>query len=82
KTNREQALGPHVRQVARFTRITVANVVDVAWSAPRIDKVAVVTDKGTVHMFLMPASAFQWPPHRRGRPAGPARSKEDAAPTS
>ncbi|KAJ4366590.1 hypothetical protein N0V95_000091 [Ascochyta clinopodiicola] len=73
KTTREQALGPHVRQVARFARITVTNVIDVAWSAPRIDKVAVVTDKGTVHMFLMPASAFQWPPSRRVRPAVSAK---------
>lgn len=67
KTMREQATGPHVRQVARFARMTVTNVVDVSWSSPRIDKVAVITDKGTVHMFLMPASAFQWPPSRRLR---------------
>jgi hypothetical protein len=79
KTAREQAIGPHVRQVARFARITVTNVIDVAWSAPRIDKVAVITDKGTVHMFLMPASVFQWPPSRRIRPAGPARPKDDTA---
>lgn len=69
KTTREQAAGQHVRQVARFTRMTVSNVVDVIWSAPRIDKVAIVTDKGTVHMYLMPASAFQWPPPRRIRKA-------------
>ncbi|KAF2440611.1 hypothetical protein P171DRAFT_435389 [Karstenula rhodostoma CBS 690.94] len=67
KTTREQATGQHVRQVARFSRMTVSNVVDVVWSAPKIDKVAVITDKGTVHMFLMPASAFQWPPPRRIR---------------
>ncbi|KAH6620025.1 hypothetical protein C7974DRAFT_473860 [Boeremia exigua] len=82
KTNREQALGPHVRQVAKFTRITVTNVIDVVWSAPRIDKVAVITDKGTVHMFLMPASASQWPPPRRIRPAGAAKSTDDAAPVN
>ncbi|KAL5427916.1 hypothetical protein PMIN04_001117 [Paraphaeosphaeria minitans] len=67
KTTREQATGQHVRQVARFSRMTVSSVVDVVWSAPRFDKVAVITDKGTVHMFLMPASAFQWPPPRRIR---------------
>ena len=82
KTTREQALGPHVRQVARFTRITVTNVIDIAWSAPRIDKIAVITDKGTVHMFLMPASAFQWPPSRRIRPAGAIKPKDDAVPAN
>ncbi|KAJ4286085.1 hypothetical protein N0V90_013434 [Kalmusia sp. IMI 367209] len=78
KTTREQPTGPHVRQVARFTRMTVTNVVDVVWSAPRIDKVAVVTDKGTVHMFLMPASAFQWPPPRRIRKPQTDGMKDDA----
>ncbi|CAO2657282.1 Nn.00g034080.m01.CDS01 [Neocucurbitaria sp. VM-36] len=82
RTAREQATGPHVRQVARFTRMTVANVIDVIWSAPRIDKLAVVTDKGTVHMFLMPASAFQWPPSRRMRqPTPSAKPKEATSPT-
>jgi hypothetical protein len=76
RTAREQPLGPHVRQVARFARITVTNVIDVAWSAPKSDKLAVITDKGTVHMFLMPASAFQWPPSRRVRPAAPAKSND------
>lgn len=80
KTAREQALGPHVRQVARFARMTVTNVIDVVWSAPRIDKVAVVTDKGTVHMFLMPASAFQWPPSRRIRSAGLAKPNDSSPP--
>lgn len=79
KTTRDQVTGPHVRQVARFARMTVTNVIDVAWSAPRIDKLAVITDKGTVHMFLMPASAFQWPPPRRLRSTAPAaKPKADA----
>ncbi|RAR07473.1 autophagy-related protein 18g [Stemphylium lycopersici] len=82
KTAREQPAGPHVRQVARFTRMTVANVIDVVWSAPRVDKLGVITDKGTVHMFPMPASAFQWPPARRLRPAAqPAQPKEPTSPT-
>ena len=45
-----------------------------------MDKVAVITDKGTVHMFLMPASAFQWPPPRRIRkPAETAKPKENGS---
>lgn len=82
KTTREQAAGPHVRQVARFARITVTNVIDVVWSAPRADRLAVLTDKGTIHMFPMPASAFQWPPARRIRPAAPAKPKEEAPPAT
>jgi hypothetical protein len=81
KTVRDQELGPHVRQVARFARMTVTNVIDVVWSAPKMDKVAVVTDKGTVHMFPMPASAFQWPPARRIRTAAPVKPKEEPAST-
>ncbi|KAF2476567.1 uncharacterized protein BDR25DRAFT_277799 [Lindgomyces ingoldianus] len=81
KTTREQATGPYVRQVARFARMTVTSVVDVVWSAPRIDKLAVITDKGTVHMFLMPTSAFQWPPPRRLRKSNqPAKLKEENIP--
>jgi hypothetical protein len=83
KTTRDQPVGPHVRQVARFARMTVTNVVDVIWSTPRTDRLAVLTDKGTVHMFLMPASAFQWPPARRMRkPAPVAKPKEENIPTN
>lgn len=81
RSGREQHVGPHVRQVARFSRMTVTNVIDIVWSAPVTDKVAVITDKGTVHMFMMPPSAFQWPPLRRIRPASPpAKPKGDETP--
>ncbi|KAF1995777.1 hypothetical protein P154DRAFT_526043 [Amniculicola lignicola CBS 123094] len=81
KTTRDQNIGPHVRQVARFARMTVTSVVDVAWSTPRTDKVAILTDKGTVHMFLMPASAFQWPPSRRIRKSNlPTKAKDEKVP--
>jgi hypothetical protein len=83
KTTREQPIGPHVRQVAHFNRMTVANVIDVIWSAPRVDKLAVLTDRGTVHMNPIPASAFQWPPARRIRLAAPlAKPKETTSTTS
>ncbi|KAF2876938.1 hypothetical protein BDV95DRAFT_625048 [Massariosphaeria phaeospora] len=81
RTTREQLAGPHVRQIARFARMTVTNVIDIVWSAPKVDKVAIVTDKGTVHMFLMPASAFQWPPPRRIRkPLQAAKPTADSVP--
>lgn len=82
KTTREQLAGPHVRQVARFTRMTVAHVIDVVWSAPRMDKLAVITDRGTVHMFSMPASAFQWPPPRRVRPSASLNKVKDDTPVT
>ena len=53
---------PIVRQVARFTRVTVANVVEVLWLEPRGDRLAVVTDRGTVHLHDLPYSALMWPP--------------------
>ncbi|KAH0538673.1 hypothetical protein FGG08_004748 [Glutinoglossum americanum] len=60
---------PHVRQIARFTRLTVANIVDVVWTAPKGDRVAIVTEKRTVHILDLPASALQWPPPRRAAPS-------------
>ncbi|KAI9724834.1 MAG: hypothetical protein M1812_000110 [Candelaria pacifica] len=59
------AQGPHVRQMARFTRMTVANIVDVVWTSPRGERLAIITEKGTVHIFDIPLSAFQWPQPRR-----------------
>ncbi|KAF3937171.1 hypothetical protein ABW19_dt0201350 [Dactylella cylindrospora] len=60
--------GRHVRQIARFTRMTVAHVVDVVWAGPKGDKLAIVTEKGTVHFYDMPSNAYQWPPPKRAVP--------------
>ncbi|KAI9732255.1 MAG: hypothetical protein M1818_007574 [Claussenomyces sp. TS43310] len=57
--------GYHVRQVARFTRMTVARIVDVVWASPRGERLAVITERNTVHFLDLPASAFDWPPPRR-----------------
>lgn len=59
--------GPHVRQVALFTRMTVARVVDISWSAPKGNLFSILTEKGTIHIFEIPQSAFQWPPPRPSR---------------
>ena len=56
---------PTVRQVARFTRVTVANIVDAVWLEPRGEKLAIITDRGTVHLHDLPQSALQWPPPTR-----------------
>ncbi|KAF2399493.1 hypothetical protein EJ06DRAFT_54134 [Trichodelitschia bisporula] len=67
-------LGPYVRQIAKFTRMTVSSVVDVAWLSPQGIRFAVVTERGTIHVHELPASAFQWPPFRRGRRLKQARN--------
>ncbi|CAG7955557.1 unnamed protein product [Penicillium olsonii] len=59
---------PNVRQIARYARLTTSSIVDVIWTAPTGDRLAVITRKGTVHVFDLPRSAFQWPPFRRGKP--------------
>ncbi|KAF2093682.1 hypothetical protein NA57DRAFT_81185 [Rhizodiscina lignyota] len=57
--------GPHVREATRFIRVTDTNVVDVIWSAPKDDKVAILTEVGTLHVHHIPQDALQWPPPRR-----------------
>lgn len=57
--------GPSVRQIARFTRMTVARIIDVVWTEPGGERLALITERGTVHIFDLPPSALQWPPPRR-----------------
>ena len=56
---------PVIREVARFTRITEARIVDVTWTSPAGKRLALVTDNGTVHIYDLPSSAFDWPPPRQ-----------------
>ncbi|KAK0722941.1 hypothetical protein B0T26DRAFT_242161 [Lasiosphaeria miniovina] len=65
--------GPRVRQVAQFSRMTVARIVDVAWTRPNGERAAMVTERGTVHLLDLPSSAFTWPPPRRKTQAQDAR---------
>ncbi|KAK2806251.1 hypothetical protein FQN51_007292 [Onygenales sp. PD_10] len=55
----------HVRQVARYARLTTSSVVDVIWTVPTGENMAIITKKGTVHVYDLPRAAFQWPPLRR-----------------
>ncbi|KFA55753.1 hypothetical protein S40293_01971 [Stachybotrys chartarum IBT 40293] len=59
--------GPLVRQVAQFSRMTVARIVEVIWAEPQGEQLAMVTERGTVHLMEMPSSASIWPPPRRRR---------------
>lgn len=54
-----------VRQIAQFSRLTVARIIDVAWAKPNGERMAMVTERGTVHLLDMPSSAYTWPPPRR-----------------
>lgn len=66
---------PFVREIKRFTRLTVANIVDVVWTEPSIDSLAILTERGTVHINNIPAAALQWPPPRRVLRPGTAPSQ-------
>lgn len=68
-SNTNMPTSKHVRLITRFTRMTVARTVDVTWSFPRGDKLAVVTDRGTVHFYDLPYNAYQWPPYRKPPPS-------------
>ncbi|KAI1437705.1 hypothetical protein GGR50DRAFT_21344 [Xylaria sp. CBS 124048] len=57
-----------VRQIAQFSRMTVARIVDVVWTGPNGERAAMATERGTVHLLDMPASAYTWPPPRRRAP--------------
>lgn len=64
----------NVRLITRFTRMTVARIVDVTWSFPRGEKLAVITDRGTAHFYDLPYSAYQWPPYRKPPPSSASAS--------
>ncbi|KAF2837871.1 hypothetical protein M501DRAFT_937003 [Patellaria atrata CBS 101060] len=61
------ANAPTVRMVQKFSRVTVTNIVDATWSYPIESKLALLTDKGTVHTYALKLSASNWPPPRRHR---------------
>lgn len=63
-----------VRQIAQFSRMTVARIVDVAWAKPNGERVAMVTERGTVHLLDMPQSAYTWPPPRQRTKANESNS--------
>jgi WD40 repeat protein len=73
--------GPRVRQIAQFSRMTVARIVDVAWTRPNGERLAMVTERGTVHLLDLPPTAFTWPPPRRRR-AQEAKNPAAEGPTS
>ncbi|KAA8643568.1 uncharacterized protein ATNIH1004_010337 [Aspergillus tanneri] len=69
----------NVRQIARYARLTTSHIVDVIWCPPTGDRLAIITRNGTVHVFDLPRSAFQWPPFRRARPP-PSKSPANDLP--
>lgn len=71
---------PHVRQIAQFSRMTIARIVDVVWTSPHGERAAMVTEPGTVHILDLPASAFIWPPPRRK--IAVSKAEEEAGPSS
>ncbi|KFX94781.1 hypothetical protein V490_04186 [Pseudogymnoascus sp. VKM F-3557] len=77
--------GIHVRQIASFTRLTVARIVDVIWTLPLGETIAMVTERNTVHFLDVPHNAFIWPPLRhRAKPSSSAypSSLREATPSA
>ena len=72
-------ISPRVRQIAKFPRLSSSSIVDVDWSPPVGDRLAVMTRNGTVHIFDLPLSAFQWPPSRHAGRAGPVSAPPSPA---
>lgn len=62
---RSEPSGPRVRQVAIFTRLTAARIVDVVWTSPQGSRIAMITEHNTIHLRELPQSAFSWPPPRK-----------------
>lgn len=69
----------HIRQIARYSRMTTSSIVDVIWSIPSGEYLAIVSKKGTVHVYSLVRSAFQWPPLRRIAPSTSGASKDGLA---
>lgn len=75
-------VGPQVRQVAQFSRMTVARIVDVSWAGPLGDQISMVTERGTIHLLELPFSATMWPPPRRRKITPQGASETSETPTS
>jgi hypothetical protein len=54
----------------------------VIWSEPHGEHLAVVTERGTVHLLEMPFSAFMWPPPRRRKTTQEAPADTNEAPAT
>lgn len=67
--------GPHVRLMVKFTRMTVAETIDVVWTAPQGDRFALLTDNGTMHIHEIPPSVLVWPLRRGRRSRAMAKSE-------
>lgn len=78
----------HVRQLARFDRLSGSTIIDVIWEIPSLTRFALLTKNKTIHLFELPLSAMRWPPPRRPKknrptsapPAGSPVSEHGAAP--
>jgi hypothetical protein len=79
-TTAETAM-PKVRQIAKFERMTPTTVVDVVWEPALGERFALVTKKGTIHLFDLPLTAFRWPSPRRAGTTRPSTAPSNPAST-
>ncbi|KAK8200945.1 hypothetical protein M8818_006264 [Zalaria obscura] len=84
----EQCVGM-VQTIARFPRISPSVVVDVAWTDEN-DRLAILTDKGTVHLHELPTTEFRLEaphspavrPTSRAEYSSPGTSPQPEVPTN
>jgi WD40 repeat protein len=77
-TEMETAI-PRVRQIAKFERMTPTTIVDVIWEPALGERFALVTKKGTVHLFDLPLTASRWPSPRQTGTIRPATAPSNTA---
>lgn len=55
-------LSRQVRLLAHFTRLTASYIISVTWNPAPEGSFTVLTEKGTVHFYNLPAESLRWPP--------------------
>ncbi|EFW15293.1 hypothetical protein D8B26_008141 [Coccidioides posadasii str. Silveira] len=69
-----------VREIAKFDRMTTTSILDVKWTGPIGERLAIVTKNGTIHLYDIPRGAFQWPPLRRVQGKSSSRQRHSESP--
>lgn len=75
---KENIIEPFAKHAWNTARMSEARIVDVSWAEPLGDRIAILTDKPTVHVHDIPHSALQWPPPRKRRAKALQQTQQSA----